>query len=145
MTVWTFTLRLDRVPTDGEVNALFEAGLDDASVTGAALMIDREAESLLAAVASAVTEVRSVPGLRAIGVDNCGDAVTLSDISQRLEGRRTGESLRLLATGRRGLGGFPPPVVDTGKVRVYSWAEVSAWLRDVLGATDHEVAAMLAD
>jgi hypothetical protein len=55
------------------------------------------------------------------------DAVTLTDAAQRL-GRRTAESLRLLAEGKRGPGGFPAPIVDTGKLRVYSFAEITAWL-----------------
>jgi len=59
------------------------------------------------------------------------DAVTLTDAAQRL-GRRTAESLRLLAEGKRGPGGFPAPVVDTGKLRVYSFAEIAAWLREAL-------------
>ena len=133
MTVWTFTLQLNRAPTDAEVDALFEAGLDDAAVTGNTLTVDRAGGSVLAAIASSVAEVHSVPGLRAVGVDTGGDAVTLADIAQRLGGRRTQESLRLLASSKRGPGGFPAPIVDTGKIRVYSWAEVSAWLRDVLG------------
>jgi hypothetical protein len=133
MTVQTFTLRLNRAPTDAEVDALYEAGLDDAAVADATVMVDREAASMLGAVTSAVENIRSVPGLRAVGVDTGGDAVTLSDVAQRLDGRRTAESLRLLAAGKRGPGGFPAPIVDTGKIRVYSWAEVSAWLHDVLG------------
>jgi hypothetical protein len=50
-----------------------------------------------------------------------------------LQGARTTESLRLLAAGKRGPGGFPLPRLDTGKIRVYSWAQVATWLHDVLG------------
>lgn len=80
---------------------------------------------------SAAEQIRTVAGLRAVGVET-QDAVTLSDAAQRL-GRRTAESLRLLADGKRGPGGFPRPQVDTGKVRVYSFAEIVTWLREALG------------
>ena len=56
----------------------------------------------------------------------------MSDAAQRLGGR-TAESLRLLAEGKRGPGGFPLPIADTGKVRVYSWTEITQWLREALG------------
>jgi len=130
MTIWTFTLRLNRAPTDNEIDALYEAGLDDAAVTDACLMVDREAPTLLGAITAVAADVRAVPGLRAVAVDTGGDAVTLADTAQRLG--RTPESLRLLAAGKRGPGGFPAPVMDTGKIKVYSWSEVSAWLRNVL-------------
>jgi hypothetical protein len=133
MTVWTFTLCLNRAPTDEEAEALFDAGLDDAAVADATLMVDRESTALLTAIAEAAAQVRTVPGLRAVAVDTDGDAVTLADVAQRLGGSRTQESLRLLAAGRRGPGGFPSPIVDTGKIKVYSWAEVGSWLRDVVG------------
>lgn len=131
MTTWNFQLRLNREPTEDEFDALFEAGLGDAGVEGTLVDVDREAPSLMYAVTSVVEQIRSVPGLRAVSVEN-QDAVTLSDAAQRL-GRRTAESLRLLAAGERGPGGFPSPIADTGKVRVYSWSEITAWLREALG------------
>jgi hypothetical protein len=132
MTTWNFQLRLNHELTDDEFDALYEAGLSDAGVEGTLVDIDREAVSLLAAVTSAVEDIQQVPGLRAIAVEH-DDAVTLSDAAQRLGGRRTAESLRLLAEGKRGPGGFPRPIVDTGKVRVYSWTEITNWLREALG------------
>lgn len=131
MTIWNFQLRLNREPTEDECNALFEAGLADAGIEGTLVDVDREAPSLLEAVTSIADQIRSVPGLRAVSVEH-QDAVTLSDAAQRL-GRRTAESLRLLAAGERGPGGFPSPIVDTGNVRVYSWAEITAWLHEALG------------
>ncbi|HEX3779913.1 MAG TPA: hypothetical protein VHX38_09605 [Pseudonocardiaceae bacterium] len=132
MTTWNFQLRLNREPTEDEIDALYEAGLSDAGIEGTLVDVDREATNLLAAVTSVVADIRAVAGLRAIAVEN-DDAVTLSDAAQRLGGRRTGESLRLLAEGKRGPGGFPRPVADTGKVRVYSWTEITNWLRETLG------------
>jgi hypothetical protein len=130
MTTWNFQLRLNREPTENEFDTLYTAGLSDAGIEGTLVDVDREAPSLLLAVASVAQQIRKVPGLRAIGVET-QDAVTLTDAAQRL-GRRTAESLRLLAEGKRGPGGFPTPIVDTGKLRVYSFAEIAAWLREAL-------------
>jgi len=131
MATWNFQLRLNREPTETEFDALYEAGLSDIGIEGTLVDVDREAPSLLLAVASIAQQIRTVPGLRAVGVET-QDAVTLADAAQRL-GRRTAESLRLLAEGKRGPGGFPAPIVDTGKLRVYSFAEITAWLREALG------------
>ena len=131
MTNWNFQLRLNREPNEGEYDALFEAGLSDVGFEGSLADVDREAPNLLAAVASVVAQIGTVPGLRAVRVET-QDAVTLTDAAARL-GRRTAESLRLLAEGKRGPGGFPAPIVDTGKVRVYSWAEIATWLHEALG------------
>lgn len=137
MTTWNFQLRLNREPTEAEFDALYEAGLSDAGIEGTLVDVDREASDVLSAVISVVQQVCAVPGLRAIGVET-QDAVTLTDAAQRL-GRRTAESLRLLAEGKRGPGGFPAPVVDTGKLRVYSFAEIAAWLHEALGEEVPEV------
>lgn len=132
---WSFTVLLDRGPTDDEFNAMYDAGLDDSSIgaTGGQdyMAMNRQASSLFEAIISSVRDLQKVNGPRAIGV-RFDDSVTLADISQRLHGARTAESLRLLAAGKRGPGGFPRPQMDTGKIRVYSWAQVSTWLRDVL-------------
>jgi parvulin-like peptidyl-prolyl isomerase len=145
MTTWNFQLRLNCEPTEDEFDALYEAGLSDVGVEGTLVDVDRDAPTLLKAIASVAAQIRKVPGLRAVGVET-DDAVTLADAAQRL-GRRTAESLRLLAEGRRGPGGFPVAIVDTGKVRVYSWAEITAWLREALGedvpAVNHDL--VLAD
>ena len=130
MTIWNFQLRLNREPTEAEFDALFKSGLSDAGFEGSLLDVDREATSLLVAIASVVRQICSVPGLRAISVVT-EDAVTLTDAAQRLGGR-TAESLRLLAEGKRGPGGFPSPIADTGKIRVYSFAEITTWLRENL-------------
>lgn len=132
MDTWNFQLRLNRVPTDDEIDALYDAGLDDAAVNGVLLDVDREAPTLLEAVTSALVQVRVVDGLHAVGLLD-DDAVTLSDAAQRIKGVRSAESLRLLAMGERGPGGFPLPLVDTGKVRVYSFQEILRFLREELG------------
>ncbi|MFC4119137.1 hypothetical protein [Nonomuraea zeae] len=136
MTTWNFRVILNREPTDEEIIALYDAGLDDCSVAGGRegdmhLMCTREADNLLDAIASVLIEVRTVPGLWAVGVGQ-GDGVTLGDAARR-HGGRTQASLRQLASGQRGPGGFPRPVIEADNISIYSWAEVSDWLRVKMG------------
>ncbi|HZC26974.1 MAG TPA: hypothetical protein VE287_08110 [Actinopolymorphaceae bacterium] len=123
---WSFTLRLNRAPSDDELDALHEAGLDDSAPEGELLHVDRVAPSLLEAAWSAARDVAKVPGLRAVRAVR-DDAVTARDIAQRLG--RSYESVRLLAEGKRGPGGFPSPWIDTSAGRVWSWQEVSSWFQ----------------
>jgi len=130
MTTYEFTLRLNREVTDTEVEALYEAGCDDAAVEtgplGARIDFDREAPSLAEAIASAVRDIEKVPGLRAIGVV-CDNMVTLRDIAERSGVDR--EAVRLWATGQRGPGGFPPPtLITTGGEKVWDWQQIVPWI-----------------
>jgi hypothetical protein len=116
-------------------NALFEAGCDDAMI-GAVdgiqyLDFDREADSFEVAVITAVTEIeRAVPGVRVVRIANAG-LVSMADIAKRLG--RTRESVRLLVSGGRGPGGFPPPVTDPrSRYRLWRWSEVAEWMRTEL-------------
>ncbi len=140
MISWSFTIKLDHAPDDREFDALYEAGVSAYGTLGekcggvAVLECDVAAESLLAAIVRVVKDVRAAGGPIPVGVETeLSDFVTLSDIPARLEGRRTTESLRLLAAGKRGPGGFPRPLSDTGNIRIYSWAQVATWLHDELG------------
>ena len=86
MTTYEFALKLNREVTDAEIEALYEAGLDDAAFEtgplGAAADFDRQAPSLAHAIASAARDIEKVPGLRAIGV-RCDNMVNLLGIAQR--------------------------------------------------------------
>ncbi|MEU8102139.1 hypothetical protein AB0C18_00255 [Nonomuraea muscovyensis] len=142
MSTWDFRVTLNRAPTDQEADLLYEAGLNDCAVAGGPdgstfLMCDREAGSLLEAIMSVLVQIRSVDGLWAIGVDH-DDAVTLGDAARR-HGKRTQASFRQLANGQRGPGGFPPPLVEADNISVYSWGEISAWLRTAMGDDIPEV------
>lgn len=140
MTVWDFRVMLNREPDPAEFDQLMEAGLDDCALVGGSepyLMCDREAGSLLEAIMSVLVQVRSVDGLWATGVDH-DDAVTLGDAARR-HGKRTQASLRQLANGQRGPGGFPPPLVEADNISVYSWGEISTWLRTAMGDDIPEV------
>jgi hypothetical protein len=58
--------------------------------------------------------------------------VSIPDIAQI--GKRTRESIRLYADGKRGPGTFPAPIGVVGDaVRVWRWADVDAWLRHNAG------------
>ena len=144
MTTHSFTLVLDRAPTDDEPDALFEAGADDSTPewnegadTGR-LHFDRDAPTLAKALVSALRNVESA-GLRVVAVQS-DDLVTLKEIAVRTG--RTYESVRLLATGARGPGGFPPPL-SSGGYALYSWAQVGSWWGAAFGpgptlATDYD-------
>lgn len=147
MTTHDFTFVLDRVPLDEEIDQLFEAGCDDASPETAKggvslLHFGREADSLADALVSALRDVRRA-GFTVTAVQS-EDLVSLKDIATRTG--RSYEAVRLLATGQRGPGGFPP-AHQGGGLSLYSWAQVQGWLathlRDVGQAStyDREIAA----
>ena len=130
MSEYQFTLVISgEVDSDDAVDALFEAGCDDATIgtvdgVGYADFV-REAPSFAAAVATAIRQVESVPGLQARRVEP-DDLVTMAEIAERLG--RSRESVRLLIRGARGPGGFPPPVSHLkAKSRLWRWSEVVVW------------------
>jgi hypothetical protein len=130
MSSYEFSLRLNREVTDAEVEALYEAGCSDAAVEtgplGAMIEFERDAPSLAEAITAAVRDVEKVPGLRAIGLV-CDSMVTLLGISERAGVSR--EAVRLWASGQRGPGGFPRPVMITpGGESVWEWEQVEPWL-----------------
>lgn len=130
MAVYSFELHFTAPPGESVIDALYEAGWDDATVSldpdcggpGVAAF-DREAGSAVEAVASALRQAR------AVGVDPTSvseDLVTLGDIAER-----TGRTLATAdhwATGRRGPGHFPEPKVRRPRASLYSWAQVAGWL-----------------
>ncbi len=117
-----FTLVIDRPITEDETDRLFETTAGDATpertTQRTLLHFVREAPSLAVAIASAVLDVEQA-GLTTAGVGS-NDLVDLSEIATRVG--RSHESVRLLAAGKRGTGGFP--AVQNG---LYSWALVRAW------------------
>ncbi len=114
------------------------------------LHFDRDAATLLEALTSAIRDVEST-GLTVCAVAS-DDVVSLRDIARRTG--RTYEAARLWASGQRGPGGFPPPVTAADGWSLYSWAQVSEWLRTnllaetaarpddrILAAVDHLIQA----
>ncbi|MFG1685525.1 hypothetical protein ACGFNP_35560 [Nonomuraea sp. NPDC049269] len=134
MTSWDFQVMLNREPDAAEFDRLHEAGMDDCALVGGAqpyFMCDRESDSLLEAIMSVLIQISTVDKLWAVGVGH-DDAVTLGDAARR-HGGRTQASFRQLASGQRGPGGFPAPLIEADNVSVYSWAEISEWLRTEVG------------
>lgn len=132
MTAYEFVLKLNREISDDEIEALYDAGCDDAGIEtgplGTLADFSREAPSLAEAIASAVRDIEKVPGLRATGVQ-CDNMVTAADIASRAGVSR--EAVRLWATGQRGPGGFPKPaLITTGGEKVWDWQQVAVWLAE---------------
>jgi hypothetical protein len=70
----------------------------------------READDFANAIDSAITAIEAaVSGAMVMHVEP-DDIVSLSGVAERVG--RTKECVRLLATGQRGAGGLPPPLVD---------------------------------
>ena len=129
-----FTLILSGAePTVAIADALIEAGCRDASLGSRCgvitLEFTRAAPSLYAAIATAIAEVaKSNTGLRVVRVEP-DELVTASEIAKRFG--RSKESIRLYALGKRGPGGFPPPLTGfSGKTPIYRWSEVACWADD---------------
>ena len=112
-------------------DAFFEAGCDDAllGVEDGIAYLDfcRESRSFSEALSEAFHQVESVVGKEQIVRIEPDELVTLSEISQRVG--RTRESIRLLASSKRGKGNFPPPLRGTKtRPRIWRWSDVAPWL-----------------
>ena len=137
MPTFEFMLRLDRAPTEAEIELLYEETCGDSDVewnpdTGyGAVTVSRDARTLTEAIVSAVRDVERVPDLRVVGAGQ-DDAVTMLDIARRIG--RTRASVRMLVNGQRGPGGFPrAALVTTGGEKVWDWPDVAFWLHGQLG------------
>lgn len=137
MPIHHFTLIVDGADLQDEAvaNRLFESGCDDAligSTDGVQFIdFDREADSLDEAVLSAVADIERVEGVHVVRAVDAGLA-TMTDIATRTG--RTREGVRLLVSGARGPGGFPPPVTDPrGRHRLWRWSDVQRWFRSEVG------------
>jgi hypothetical protein len=128
---FTFILGPEEQLTDAKIEQILEA-CDDALVGGrdqfATVEFDREAPRFADAVISALQEIEQVPGVRVLRVEP-EELVGLSAIAARLN--RTVESIRLLAVGERGPGGFPAPAARVdAKTRLWEWSAVAQWWHD---------------
>lgn len=131
MSSYQFTLLVEGpdLQSDTAVDALFEAGCDDALVGRTDgiqyLDFDREAPSPETAILSAITDVERLPEVEVIRLAG-GGLVSMADIASHTG--RTRESIRLLITNERGPGRFPAPVTDPRtRYRLWRWSEVRRW------------------
>jgi predicted DNA-binding transcriptional regulator AlpA len=134
----TFTLLVEGADllAQEHVDALFDAGCDDAlfGQRGSVYYadFDREATTFGQAIVSAIRDIqRAVPDARVMRIEP-DEFVSLSAIAKRTG--RSRESIRLLAEGLRGPGGFPTPErwVDA-RTTVWHWTEVAEWFENRLG------------
>ncbi len=137
MPIHHFTLIVDGpdLQDDALIDAALEAGCDDAAVgrvDGIQYVdFDREAAGLDQAIISAVADLERINGVAVVRIANAG-FVSMADIASRIG--RTREGMRLLITGARGPGGFPPPVTDPrSRYRLWRWSDVKHWLTQHLG------------
>ncbi len=148
---YDFALVATGVPelTDAAMNALFEAGCDDAtpSIQRGVLYLEfsRTAPSLKDAILSAIRDVqRSRLPVQVVQVDEC-NLVTASEIA-----RRTGRSrqhVHQYINGTRGPGGFPPPACHiSDDSPLWPWCAVSFWMmqHNLLPPEDHANAEVVA-
>ena len=131
MSSYQFTLIVEGpdLQSDTVVDALFDAGCDDALVGRTDgiqyLDFDRDGPNPETAILSAIADVERLPGVEVIRIAGCG-LVSMADIATRT--RRSRESIRLLVTNERGPGGFPAPVTDPRtRYRLWRWSEVRRW------------------
>ena len=131
MPSYEFTLIVEGpdLQTDARIDALYEAGCDDALVGRSHgvqyLDFDREAPSLDDAVLSAIANVESIDGVEVVRIAGAG-LVSMADIAATTG--RTRESVRLLVEGERGGGSFPAPVNDPrSRYRLWRSSEVRRW------------------
>lgn len=130
----SFTIVLDRQPTDSELDELFSIGCDDAAFGTEGGVptaeFDRETPDLANAIVSAVRALESVNLSPLRVVDQ--DLLTLADMANRIGQSR--ESIRRYAQGSRGPGGFPPPVNPAREgTTFYRWSEAALWFEKHLG------------
>ena len=130
---FTLFLRGPDVLCDEHMDALYAAGCDDALFgerDGAQYAsFDRVERSFGVALRTAIKAVTSaVDGLSVTRIEP-DEMVTMAAIAQRVGLSR--ESIRLLSTGQRGPGGFPPPVAYADhKTRLWHWPDVARWLAE---------------
>jgi hypothetical protein len=132
MTTYGFEVNFIAPAGEAVIDALYEAGWDDATVSldpdmggSGVAAFDREAATAVEAIASAIAQGRAA-GIEVTGVSE--DLVTLSEIAERAG--RAFATADHWAVGRRGPGGFPAPKVRRARVSLWSWAEVVTWLHE---------------
>lgn len=135
MSTWEFTLVVEGPDLQEEdlLERLFAAGLSDATVgrvAGAQMVeVAREAGSYPDALFGAVRALlQTVPEARVVRIEP-DELVTIAEIAQRYG--RSPESVRLLAAGERGPGGFPA-AVWTEQPRMWRRAAVDQWFAAAL-------------
>jgi hypothetical protein len=137
---YQFTVTLEGIEdlSFDAMDRLFEASCDDATFETRCgvhfARFHRAAASPMEAIVSAIEGIEGAGlGLRAVRVEP-DELVTTGEIAVRAGLSR--EAIRLYAQGKRGPGGFPPPVAGLHqKSPLYRWSDVAAWLERTRGAS----------
>jgi predicted DNA-binding transcriptional regulator AlpA len=146
MTEHNFTLIIQGDLTDNALDTFYKMGCDDATFStkdGLTFAeFDREASTLIDAVASALADIEAVDGYRVLHVTP-DDLVWASEIAERIG--RTRQSIDLLIKGQRGPNNFPAPVSHATRNPLWRWSEVEDWFAVYEGRepTDSERSAVL--
>lgn len=112
------------------VDALFEAGCDDATMCRrfgrVFLTFSRTTATLKDAIVSAIRDVRKANiGARVLRVDECS-LLAQADIARKVG--RPRQVIHQYISGQRGPGGFPPPVCHIRDgAPLWHWCEVARW------------------
>ena len=130
MNTHTFILILNRPVDEAMCDVLFEAGLDDAAVTALdghpALDVDREASTLLNAIASSITQAESVTGIQVLRVEG-EELVSQADIAERTG--RSRQAVNHWIKRDADSSGFPGPAYGAStRSPLWRWVDVQAWL-----------------
>jgi len=128
MTEHSFQLIIRGELTDDRLESLFEAGCDDATLSSKGdttfAEFDREGETMLEAVLSAIKDVESVDGMEVLHVEP-DELVWASEIADRTG--RTRQSVDQLIKGKRGPGSFPQPATHATRNPLWRWSDVESW------------------
>jgi len=130
MNTHNFMLILNRPIDEATSDLLFEAGLDDAAVTAfdghPALDVDREASTLLDAIASAITQAESVQGIQVMRVEG-EELVSQADIAVRTG--RSRQAVNHWIKRDADSSGFPVPAYGIStRSPLWRWVDVQSWL-----------------
>lgn len=133
MTTHNFVLILNRPIDEATSDLLFEAGLDDAAVTAfdghPALDVDRDAPTLLEAIASATTQAETVAGIRVLRVEG-EELVSQADIAERTG--RSRQAVNHWIKRDANSSGFPQPAHGaSSRSPLWRWTDVQDWLGGV--------------
>jgi len=131
MSTHNFILILSRPIDEAASDLLFEAGLDDAAVTAfdghPALDVDRDASTLLDAIASSITQAESVPGVQVVRVEG-EELVSQADIAERTG--RTRQAVNHWIKRDADSAGFPEPAYGSStRSPLWRWVDVQSWLK----------------
>jgi predicted DNA-binding transcriptional regulator AlpA len=124
----SFQLTIRGALSDELLDRLFEAGCDDATFSTKGDLtfadFDREAESLVDAVTSAIESVESIDDLEVLHIDP-DELVWAAEIADR--SGRSRQNVDQLVKGQRGPGDFPAPASHATRNPLWRWSEVEAW------------------